>query len=220
MKKLLIVDDEEAMRGLYRKRLADAYQVFETGDPEQALALALENKPDAILLDLKMPKYNGFELCQNFRSLSPTSGLPIFIITGQSGDHKEECKNMGATGYFEKPIDFKKLKQTLQTTFETWPARRPGGEDLRMRVALKLAGRDSAGEQFADHTETESVSANGFLCVSTRKLDQGSKLDVFLVGQNDVHAGVASVAESAPAGLDRHRYRFRFYGEKENWIVQ
>ena len=62
MKKLLIVDDDNAMRGMMRMRLSDCYEVFDTGDPEQALAMALEHKPDAVLMDLMMPKFSGFEL--------------------------------------------------------------------------------------------------------------------------------------------------------------
>src|SRR3981189_3485162 len=111
MKKLLIVDDDEALRGLLRRRLSSTYTVFETGDPEQALALALEHKPDAILLDLRMPKFDGFALCRSFLSRSYTADLPIFVITGESGSHKKECEAIGANGYFEKPIDFVKLKQ-------------------------------------------------------------------------------------------------------------
>ena len=56
MPKVLIVDDDDAVRGLLCMRLSDTYQIIETGDPEQALALALEHKPDAILLDLLMPE--------------------------------------------------------------------------------------------------------------------------------------------------------------------
>jgi len=82
MRKLLIVDDDSAMRGLMRMRLSDSYEIFDTEDPEQALALALEHKPDAVLMDLMMPKFSGFELCQSFHSLSYTSYLPIFVITG------------------------------------------------------------------------------------------------------------------------------------------
>lgn len=220
MKKLLIVDDEDAMRGLYRRRLSDVYEVFETGEPEQALALALEHKPDAVLLDLKMPKYDGFDLCRNFRSLSHTSNLPIFVITGQSGNHKQECEAIGVTGYFEKPLDFAKLKRTLEISLQARPATRSEGGELSMRVALTLKGRDSAGEPFADPAETESVSTSGFLCVSARKLEKGSTLDVFLAGRTDVHLGVARIVERVSAGLERHRYRFTFDGEKKNWILR
>lgn len=220
MKKLLIVDDEDAMRGLYRKRLSGAYEVFDTGDSEQALALALEHKPDALLLDLKMPKYDGFELCQNFRSLSHTSNLPIFVITGESGDHKKQCEAMGATGYFQKPIDFKELNRTLESALKDSLAARSAETELPMRVALKLLGEDSGGEQFADRTETESVSVNGFLCESARMLEEGSSLQVFLSGRTEILAGVARIVERVPAGLSRHRYRFTFEGDKKHWILQ
>jgi CheY-like chemotaxis protein len=220
MNKLLIVDDEETMRGLYRRRLSGVYEVFETGDSEQALALALEHKPDAILLDLKMPKYDGFELCQNFRSLSHTSKVPIFVITGESGNHQKECEAIGANGYFEKPLDFEKLKHTLETTLQAQPAVRSGDAELTMRVALSLKGRDAGGEPFVDRVETESVSASGFRCVSERMLEEGSLLQVFLAGRTELHAAAARVVERVPAGLARHRYRLKFDGEKENWILQ
>src|SRR5579863_5394099 len=115
MPKILIVDDDEAVRGLLRMRLSGAYQIVETGDPEQALALALEHKPDAILLDLMMPGFSGFELCQSFHSLSYTSRIPIFVISGEAGaKYKEHCENLGAKGYFDKPVDFVALKATCR----------------------------------------------------------------------------------------------------------
>ena len=73
MEKLLIVDDEEAIRRLMRINLADRYEIIDTGNPEQALAMAMQDKPNAILLDLRMPKYSGFELCRTFSSLAPRS---------------------------------------------------------------------------------------------------------------------------------------------------
>jgi CheY-like chemotaxis protein len=220
MKKLLIVDDENAMRKLYRRRLSGVYELFETGEPEQALALALEHKPDAILLDLKMPTYDGFELCRNFRSLSHTAKLPIFVITGQSANHKRECEAMGATGYFEKPIDFENLKHVLENALEASPAARSGSGELHMRVALKLQGEDAGGEQFTDCAETDSISADGFLFVSPRTLEEGSMLNVFLTGRTKLCAGIGRVVERVPAGLERHRYRIKFDGETENWILQ
>ena len=85
MPKLLIVDDEEPVRRLIRLNLMDAYEIVDTGEPEQALALALEHKPDAILLDLRMPRYSGLELCQTFTSFSATQLIPVFVISGEGG---------------------------------------------------------------------------------------------------------------------------------------
>ncbi|HEV2398632.1 MAG TPA: response regulator [Candidatus Sulfotelmatobacter sp.] len=58
MHKILIVDDDKAMCDLLRACLSEGYEVIDTQDPEQALGLALEHKPDAILLDLMMPKFS------------------------------------------------------------------------------------------------------------------------------------------------------------------
>jgi len=72
MSKILIVDDDEAIRGFLRQQLEDAYEVADTGNPEDALAMALNLKPDCILLDLMMPMLSGLELCQTLTSLSFT----------------------------------------------------------------------------------------------------------------------------------------------------
>lgn len=61
MAKILIVDGDQSMRQLLRLRLADTYEIIDTGEPEQALSLALEHRPEAIFLDLMMPKHSGFQ---------------------------------------------------------------------------------------------------------------------------------------------------------------
>src|SRR5258705_663708 len=84
MDKLLIVDDEEAMRRLLRINLADRFEIIDTGNPEQALALAMQDKPNAILLDLRMPNYSGFELCRILKSMTSTQLIPLIIISGDA----------------------------------------------------------------------------------------------------------------------------------------
>ena len=66
-----------------RAYLSEGYEVIDPQDPELALGLALEHKPDAILLDLMMPKFSGSEQCQSFRFLSYTSRIPVLVITGR-----------------------------------------------------------------------------------------------------------------------------------------
>jgi CheY-like chemotaxis protein len=220
MKKLLIVDDDEAFRGLYRRRLSGSYDVVETGDPEQALALALEFRPDAILLDLRMPKFDGFELCRNFRSLSYTSSVPIFVITGQSGNYKKECETLGVSGYFEKPIDFEKLKAILAGTLGNTIAEPRRVAPLKMRVPIKLQGTDAEGRQFTELAETESVSGDGFQVISVRQLRKGSTFEVFLTARGERYIGRARVGESTAADLQHQRYRFDFEAEAKDWIVQ
>src|ERR1700740_1745566 len=114
MEKILVVDDDDAMRGLIKMRLSDTYQTIDTGNPVQALELALEHKTRAILLDLMMQDCSGFELCQSFHNLSYTARIPVFVVTGESAaKYQDYMSTLGAAGYFEKPIDFTKLRSRL-----------------------------------------------------------------------------------------------------------
>src|ERR1700730_13148755 len=128
MDKLLIVDDEEAMRRLLRINLADRYKILATGNSEEALAMAMQGKPNAILLDLRMPNYSGFELCRTFKSMTSTQLIPIIIISGEAGAQtKLFCKELGAAEYFEKPVDFDALRAGLERIMRAaQPERRSG----------------------------------------------------------------------------------------------
>src|SRR5229473_5804649 len=144
MRKLLIVDDDEALRRLMRIELSDTYEVIDSGEPEQGLALALENRPDAILLDLRMPKYSGYELLQTFTSFSRTQMIPVIIVSGEAGGQtKEHCKQLGAAGYFEKPIDFEALRTCLGQIIRSRQYVPRTEVRVRLHVPLKLRGTDS-----------------------------------------------------------------------------
>jgi response regulator RpfG family c-di-GMP phosphodiesterase len=221
VKKLLIVDDDSSMRGLMRMRLSDTYEIFDTEDPEQALALALEHKPDAVLMDLMMPKFSGFELCQSFHSLSYTSYLPIFVITGEAGTkYREHCASLGATGYFEKPIDFKKLKERLAIELETSRPERRSEVRVRMKVVLKLRGTDANGKKFEELAETENVSASGFLCNCALPLVKDALLEVFLAREKELYVGRARVVRKDSPGASWQRYGFHFEETTAEWVLQ
>jgi len=220
MHKLLIVDDDESMRSLIRARLSSTYEVFDTGDPEQALALALEHKPDAVLLDLMMPKFSGFDLCQSLRSLSYTSRIPVFIVTGKAGEEaREYCKNLGATGYFEKPVDFAALKARLSQELQTQRLERRIHVRVRMRVGLKLRGTDAAGNRVEELTATENVSAGGFLCNCAASLTKGDLLEVFLVSGGERFVGRARVVRKEASETTWQRYGFQLEEKTGEWVL-
>jgi CheY-like chemotaxis protein len=221
MPTILIVDDEEAMRGLLRARLSDIYKIVETGDPEQALGLALEHKPDVILMDLMMPKCSGFELCQSLHSLSYTSLIPIFMITGESGTkYREHCKSLGAKGYFEKPVDFAALRTTLAAEIKGKQPERRTHVRVRMRLILMLKGTDSNGKAFEASVTTENVSACGFLCNCTASLTKGASVEVFLSGEQDRYVGRALVVRRESPGAPWQRYGFQFQETTNDWVLQ
>src|SRR3984885_140464 len=168
MQRLLVVDDDEALRRLVRLELSDAFEIIDSGEPERGLALALEHKPHAILLDLRMPKYSGYELLQTFTTFSHTQKIPVIIISGEGGGQtKVHCNRLGAFGYFEKPIDFEALRMCLGQIGKIRKFIPRSEVRVRLRVALNLRLTDSHGKKIDHRTTTENVSLSGFLCTST-----------------------------------------------------
>jgi CheY-like chemotaxis protein len=91
---------------LLRDRREDAYVIIDSGDPEQAIAVALGHKPDAVMLDLMMPRFSGFEVCQTLTSpLSFTRRIPIFIVSeGSATQYKAFCQNLGVAAILKSPL--------------------------------------------------------------------------------------------------------------------
>lgn len=222
MDKILIVDDEDAMRGLIKMRLSGSYEVIDTGNPVRALELALEHKPRAILLDLMMPDCSGFELCQSFHNLSYTSRIPIFVVTGESAEkYRQYMSNLGATDYFEKPIDFAKLKTRLAGELDKRPSERRRHVRVRMRIVLKLKGEDKSGRSFEQLTTTENVSAGGFLCSLQIALSDDRSFQVFLSGSShDCYVGRVRIVRREAPDTPWQRYAFEFTERSAEWILQ
>jgi DNA-binding response OmpR family regulator len=221
MDKLLIVDDEEAMRRLLRINLADRYEIVETGSPEQALALAMQDKPDAILLDLRMPKYSGFELCRTFNSLTSTQLIPLIIVSGEAGaTTKSICRELGATAYFEKPIDFETLRAGLAKVLRAARPERRSELRVRLRVMLKLRGTDIHEKSFEEVSATENVSQSGFLCGCTAALKEDSTIEVYLTSGGTKFVGKARVVWFDACNTSYPRYGIRFIEKDGDWILQ
>jgi CheY-like chemotaxis protein len=221
MNTLLVVDDDEAMRRLIRVNLSDGYKIVDTGEPEHALALALEHKPDAILLDLRMPKYSGFELCQTFTSFSATQLIPVLVISGEAGDKtKQFCRDLGAVAYFEKPVDFEALRMQLSDFLKTRRKERRAEVRVRLRVPLRLTGTDQDGRTFGVLTTTENVSRNAFLCACAVAMSQGPAVDVYLVGSQDDHVGKVQVIRSEWEETPYPRYACRFTEQRGHWVLE
>jgi two-component system, OmpR family, response regulator len=221
MPKLLIIDDDPALRRLLRLELESTYEIVDSGEPEQGLAFALEHKPDAILLDLRMPKYSGYELCQTFTAFSRTQMIPVLIVSGEAGAQtKEHCKQLGAAGYFEKPIDFDALRKCL-AEFTKMSRHIPRSEvRVRLRVPLKLRGADMHDSKFDETVTTENVSLSGFLCDSTVELAEGAIVEVYMMGEQEEYAGKAAVVHADGKSTAVRRYGWRFTEKAGPWVLK
>ncbi|MBZ5643770.1 MAG: response regulator [Acidobacteriia bacterium] len=213
------------MRRLLKINLEDLYNVVETGDPEYALALALQSKPNIILLDLRMPNYSGFELCRTFKSITSTQLIPIIIVTGEAGaTTKQFCEELGATAYFEKPVDFPALRDGLEKILQLTQPERRSEVRINLRVMLKLKGLDihkgSLEGRFEELCATENVSKTTFFCPCKAAMGPGSEVTVDLVSGGERFAGIARVIRCDGGDARQRRYAFRFVENNANWILQ
>jgi CheY-like chemotaxis protein len=226
MGKVLIVDDDEALRRLIRLELCDTHEVIDSGEPERGLALALEHRPDVILLDLRMPKYSGYELLQTFTSFSRTQVIPVIIVSGEAGGKtKEQCKQLGAAGYFEKPIDFDALRSCLQQLAKTHKYVPRTEVRVRLRVTLKLRGTSAQGKKFEETATTENVSLSGFLCACAAELAANSIVDIYIVDvyatkSGEDYVGKATIVHSDSKGAPLWHYGCRFVEKTGPWVLQ
>ncbi len=113
MKTVLIVDDDLAIREVVTQILRyEGYDVLDAGTGAEGLALAEKHHPDAIMLDVKMPGMDGFEVLQRLRAAS--IGAPVIVISGHGNiETAVAAVRQGAYDFMEKPLDRSRLLVTL-----------------------------------------------------------------------------------------------------------
>jgi DNA-binding response OmpR family regulator len=113
---VLAADDDEDILELVAFRLErSGYTVLRATDGEEALRLALEAKPDLAVLDVMMPKLDGFELTRRLRAEDATSRMPIILLTARSQDADVQAGfDAGADDYLRKPFSPQELRARVQ----------------------------------------------------------------------------------------------------------
>lgn len=113
-KTILIVDDEEDIRNMLKIALEKDGFLVETADNGQAALDQIDRRrPDLVLLDLKMPRRNGYHLFAQLKSDEKLQAIPIIVITaltqGSDREDSEWARRMGAEGFLTKPFDLDEL---------------------------------------------------------------------------------------------------------------
>ena len=115
-KKILIVEDNKDSRELVIKVLKNrGYLLVEAVDGEDALLKATEQLPDLILMDISIPKIDGFEVTRRLKERENCKDIPIIALTAHAmkGD-KEKALQAGCDGYISKPINVRQLPDQIQ----------------------------------------------------------------------------------------------------------
>lgn len=110
--RILVVDDQLVMRRLIENHLVAAgfSQLLFANDGEEGLQMARDERPDVIILDINMPKMDGFEVCRKLREDNKTASIPVIIQTAlDSMDDRAQAFAAGATDLVSKPINAPEL---------------------------------------------------------------------------------------------------------------
>lgn len=104
MAKILLVEDDSNLREIYGARLeAEGYEIKSAGDGEEALAVAVKEKPDLIISDVMMPKISGFDMLDILRATPETKDVKVIMMTALSQDEdRQRGESLGADRYFVK----------------------------------------------------------------------------------------------------------------------
>ncbi|MEC4673682.1 MAG: response regulator [Nitrospirota bacterium] len=116
MTRVLVIEDNESNIYLIRFMLEkEGYEVLVARDGTSGVAMAIQEKPDLILMDLQLPDITGLEATKQIRTADPNGTIPIVAVTSyaMTGD-LEKALAAGCTGYIEKPINPETFLQEIQ----------------------------------------------------------------------------------------------------------
>jgi two-component system phosphate regulon response regulator PhoB len=105
-RRVLLADDDPGLRRLIGTTLGtEDFEVLQAVDGEEALRVARQQRPELVLLDVNMPKLDGFQVCQTLKADPETAGIKIVMITARATDvDRAHGREAGADDYFVKPF--------------------------------------------------------------------------------------------------------------------
>jgi signal transduction histidine kinase len=112
--RILLVEDNDELRGFVAQRLSSRYQVDEAADGAAGLAAARQSTPDLVVSDVMMPEMDGYELCRRLRSDPDLATVPVILLTARAGSEAVvEGLEVGADDYVVKPFALRELEARI-----------------------------------------------------------------------------------------------------------
>jgi len=124
MSRVLIIDDSATERHVFTSWLAGmGHVVLEAQDAETGMALAIQQRPDMILMDVVLPGKNGFEATRTLRRNAQTQAIPVMIISSKNQPSDQAWgKKQGAVAYLTKPLTEQLFRQEIEKVLSALPA--------------------------------------------------------------------------------------------------
>jgi DNA-binding response OmpR family regulator len=115
-KRILFIEDEDDMVSLMRLRLeAAGYEFISAADGEEGVNKVYSEKPDLVLLDIILPKMDGYDVCRKLKADPGVRHIPVIVVSASGGkDLQKKCADAGADGVIIKPFDAKELLDRIK----------------------------------------------------------------------------------------------------------
>jgi len=118
--KILVVEDNESSRDMLARRLTRrGYQVISAADGRRGIAMAQEQSPDLIIMDMSLPEIDGWEATRRLKADPATRVIPIVALTAHAmASDRKKAMDAGCDDYHTKPVDFESLVRSLEAFLE------------------------------------------------------------------------------------------------------
>ena len=120
MSKILVVEDNEWSRDMLSRRLSRrGYEVISAADGRRGIAMAHDQSPDLIVMDMSLPEIDGWEATRRLKADPATRAIPIVALTAHAmASDRKKAMDAGCDDYHTKPVDFESLVRTLEAFLE------------------------------------------------------------------------------------------------------
>jgi len=128
MTKIMLVEDDKSLREIYGVRLlAEGYDIVSAGDGEEALAMAIKERPNLIVSDVMMPKISGFDMLDILRSTTETKNIRVIMMTALSSEEqRQRGETLGADRYLVKSqVGIEDVVRVVHEVLEDQPGATP-----------------------------------------------------------------------------------------------
>lgn len=162
MTKIMVVEDDASLREIYSIRItAEGYEVVSAGDGEEALAVAVREKPDLILSDIMMPKISGFDMLDILRSTPEIAHIKVVMMTALSADdQRQRGERLGADRYLVKSqVGIEDVINTIHEVLGDKPvATAPSSSETVNPAGNSAAAPSAFDDTVATQTSFEAVA--------------------------------------------------------------
>ncbi len=223
VKKILLVEDDKKISELVKQSLlSEGYFVDQSFDGESGYYKIIEDQPDLVILDIMMPKMNGYKVCAKVREIGVTT--PIIMLTAKSGEYDvEEGLDTGANDYLRKPFSTVELLARIRKLLKTGEHKKALLEFQELKIDLNA--RKVTSKELEIELTKQELDLLAFLVMNNGNIVTKNELleeiwEILYPVEEDVNKVEVYIGylrkKLKPFNLDNHIKTVRGFGYRWN----